>query len=321
MSLEEKMQLIKRNSVELITEPEVRELLRKGKNLVTYCGYEPSGEVHLGHMVTATKLVDLEKAGFLVKVLLADWHAWLNRKGSWEFIHETADLWKKAFKKMGLKNAKYVLGSSFQRKPEYIEDVLTLSLHATIKRAQRAMQEIVRGKEEVRVSQMVYPLMQLADIKHLKVTLTEAGLEQRKIHMLGREIMKEIGYGKPLFVHTPLIDSLLGPGKKMSSSEPNSMISVKDKEEEIRKKVLRAYCPEAQTEGNALLQISQLIIFPRVKSFEVKRQQKFGGPIEFISFKELKEAFTEKKLHPLDLKNAVADYLIEILKPIREVFA
>ena len=34
--------------------------MKKKKNPVVYCGYEPSGPLHLGHMVTITKLKDLK---------------------------------------------------------------------------------------------------------------------------------------------------------------------------------------------------------------------------------------------------------------------
>jgi tyrosyl-tRNA synthetase len=47
---------------------------------------EPNGPMHLGHFVTITKLLDLERAGFKVVILLADVHALLNRKGNEEEI-------------------------------------------------------------------------------------------------------------------------------------------------------------------------------------------------------------------------------------------
>ena len=43
--------------------------------------FETSGDVHLGHLVTMSKLKDMEKAGFKVKVLFADWHTGLTGKG------------------------------------------------------------------------------------------------------------------------------------------------------------------------------------------------------------------------------------------------
>ncbi len=319
MDLNEKIGLIKENAVELVTEEEINAVLTEKKHPVTYCGYEPSGEVHLGHMVTAIKLMQMEKAGFKVKVLFADWHAFLNKKGSEEEIKEKTKLWKKVFSKFGLTEPEFVLGSSFQKKTDYFEDLLLLSLNTTIQRGLRSMQEVARDIENASVSQSIYPLMQINDLKYLKIDVAQAGIEQRKIHMLSRELLEKINYKKVSFVHTPLIDSMLKPGTKMSSSDSSTLISVRDSAEEIQKKVNKAYCIEGET-NNAVLQIMKLIVFPKKKNIEISRPEKFGGNISFNSFNELEQAFAEKKLHPMDLKKALSSELTEILVPLRKVF-
>jgi tyrosyl-tRNA synthetase len=318
MEQEEKLRLVSRNTVEVVTEPEVKELLKEKKKPVAYCGYEPSGPVHLGHLVTIIKLGDLIEAGFSIKVLFADWHAWLNRKGDWDAIGEQVRKWSSSFRALGLKDAEYVKGTEFQMSREYIEDLFTLSVNTTVSRGMRSMQEVARDFEHATVSQMIYPLMQINDMKHLGVDVAQSGIEQRKIHMLAREIMPRIGYKKPLFVHTPLVNSLLGPGKKMSSSMPSSLIAVEDSEEEIKGKLKKAYCPEGEVEGNPVLEIAKLVVFPRVGALKIKRPEKFGGPAEFSDYGELEKAFASKKLHPADLKGAVAGELAAILEPARE---
>ena len=319
MDLQEKLALVKSNTVEIVTEEELEELLSKSRKPTAYCGYEPSGEIHLGHLVTVSKLIDLENAGFNVKVLLADWHAFLNRKGSWEFIHRTAKNWESAFKKLGLKKTECVLGSRFQRSSDYIDDVLTLSLNTTIKRGMRSMQEVARDLEHAHISQVIYPLMQIADIKHLNVDVAQSGIEQRKIHMISREILETVKYKKPVLVHTPLINSLQGEGK-MSSSASESLISVRDSEEDIRSKLNKAYCPEARVEDNPVIEIARLIIFPRVERFEIERPQRFGGSISFDSIGELEKKYVARQLHPMDLKKGIAEELIRILSPVRLAF-
>jgi tyrosyl-tRNA synthetase len=70
-----------RNTEEIVTDEDLKNLLKKSQKKV-YCGYEPSGEIHLGHLTTINKLIDLKNAGFEIIVLLADLHAFLNRKGT-----------------------------------------------------------------------------------------------------------------------------------------------------------------------------------------------------------------------------------------------
>jgi len=321
MDISSRVALIRRNAVEVVEEKELELLLEKKSRPVVYCGYEVSGEVHLGHLVTVSKLIDFQNANCKVIVLFADWHTWLNQKGSWEKIEQLTKLWKKVFVGLGLDKVEYILGSTFQRKSDYIDDVMRIAVKTTINRALRSMQEIARDIEHAKVSQVIYPFMQIVDMKALKVDIATAGIEQRKIHMLGREVLPDIGYKQVIYVHTPLVPSLQGPGGKMSSSIPESMVSVRDSPEEIKKKINKAYCPEGVVADNPVLAIAKLIIFPRVGSYKVERAEKFGGDLEFSSYAEMESAFVKKQLHPLDLKNSVVKYLVEILKPVRAVFS
>ena len=318
MELEEKLSLIKRNTEEIITEEELIKLIKKKKKPVAYCGYEPNGPIHLGHFVTITKLMDLEKAGFKIIILLADIHAMLNRKGDEILIKQEVNSWKKTLKAIGIK-ADVVLGSSFQFSKEYQFDVMKLSQSLTIQRGLRSMQEIARDIEHATISQLWYPLMQVADIKHLSVDVALGGMEQRKVHMIGKDLEKTLAQ-EFIVLHTPLITSLKGPGQKMSKSVPGSGISIMDSYEEIKKMINNAYCPEKQIQNNPILQINKLIIFPTLGDLVVKRLAKFGGDKNYKSYKLIEADFATGKLHPLDLKTATAEALEEIIKPIRNKF-
>jgi tyrosyl-tRNA synthetase len=315
MNTEEKLAIIKQNCAEIVTEEELVKLLQEKESPSVYCGYEPNGPMHLGHFVTITKLMDLARAGFKVKVLLADVHAFLNRKGSEDDIKKEVANWRKTIKAIGL-DAEVVLGSSFQYDRDYQLDVMRLAQASTINRGLRSMQEIARDVENATISQLWYPLMQCVDIKYLKVDVAEGGLEQRKVHMIGRDEAKTLDY-KFIALHTPLITSLKGPGQKMSKSIPGSGISVVDSKDEVVKTIKAAYCPEKSAVDNPILQVAQLIIFPRIKEFKIERPAKFGGNIELASYAELEEAFVAGKVHPLDLKNSVSKYIEQVIAPIR----
>ncbi|HDQ60070.1 MAG TPA: tyrosine--tRNA ligase [Candidatus Woesearchaeota archaeon] len=318
MDVKEKLELIKKNTVEIISDKELIDLIKTKKKPVVYCGYEPSGPMHLGHFVTVTKLIDLVNAGFHVKVLLADVHAMLNRKGDEDKIAKEVEAWTKTVKAIGL-DAEIVLGSTFQFRQEYAQDVMRMAQEITINRGLRSMQEVARDIENATVSQLWYPLMQVEDIKSLGCDVAVGGLEQRKIHMLAREMSGVINH-KPIVLHTPLITSLKGPGQKMSKSIIGSGISVTDSDEEIKKNISKAYCPEKEVKDNPILQIAQLIVMPHLKKLEVNRPEKFGGNTEYKDYKSLEKDYSGGKLHPADLKNSVAAGLITIISPIRANF-
>jgi len=306
-------ELVMRNAVEVITDEELRALLARDNKRV-YAGYEPSGEIHLGHLVTINKLIDMKEAGFDVVVLLADLHAFLNRKGTMVQVRELAEYNKRCFEGLGLRDVEYVLGSDLQLSPDYQLKVLQLSQQITLNRARRSMDEVGRNMEAPTVSQMIYPIMQMVDIAMLNVDAAVGGIDQRKIHMLAREHLAGVGYPSPVCIHTPILNGL--DGKKMSSSSGN-YISVADSVDEIEKKCQKAFCPP-ECEENPVLQILQYHIFPRASIVVVKRPEKFGGDREFTSYPEIEEAYRKGEIHPLDLKKTVGTYLAGILSCVRD---
>lgn len=316
MDLEERLSLIKRNAVEIVTEEELIELLKTKDKPRAYVGYEPSGEIHLGHMMTVQKLMDLQNAGFEIIVLLADVHAYLNEKGDFDEIREIAEYNKRAFIALGLDEGKtkFVLGSEYQFERDYVLDVLKMARITTLNRARRSMDEISRRKDDPMVSQMIYPLMQALDIAHLGVDLAVGGTDQRKIHMLARENLPKLGYKVPVCLHTPILLGL--DGQKMSSSKGN-YISVRDPPEVVEKKIFKAYCPARDVDNNPIIQIALYHIFPRFNELKVERDEKYGGDVIYTDPEQLISDFKSGNLHPLDLKRAVAMYLNSILEDVR----
>jgi len=318
---------ITRNASEVVTEDEVRALAEEPDGKRAYVGYEPSGVLHIGHMLTATKLIDLQEAGFDVTVLLADVHAYLNDKGSFEEIRETAERMKEQFLAYGLDEdqTEFVYGSEFEFDREYVLDLHALELETSLSRAERAMSEIQSG-ETPKVSQAVYPLMQALDIVYLGVDLAVGGMEQRKVHMLARDTLPSIGEDAPACLHTPLIADLGSGVGKMSSSE-GVTISMEDSREEIEEKVNGAFCPptrdpdpdgQGNERDNPVLQIYEYHVFPRFEQVVVERPDEYGGDVTFDGYETLAEALESGDLHPADAKSALAEYLDRLIEPGRE---
>ncbi|RZN62239.1 tyrosine--tRNA ligase [Methanonatronarchaeum sp. AMET6-2] len=309
--------LVTRNTEEVIVEDELRELLENKEEPVTYVGYEPSGALHLGHLLTANKLIDLQEAGFKVKVLLADFHAYLNEKGSLDEIKETAEMNKECFLAYGLdpEKTEFVFGSEYQLNDEYTKKVYELSLSVTLNRATRSMDEISRRRENPIMGQMLYPIMQAIDIGWLDVDVAMGGTDQRKIHMLAREKLPKVGYDSPICIHTPILTGL--DGEKMSSSKDN-WIDISDSSEMVREKIMEAYCPEKQVEGNPVTEIMRYHVMPRFDEIRVERPEKYGGDLVYSDYSELASDYRSGELHPLDLKNTAKDYLNRVLEPARK---
>ncbi|QZA87772.1 tyrosine--tRNA ligase [Salinarchaeum sp. IM2453] len=320
-------ELITRNAVEAITEEEVQEIAEDPDGKKAYVGYEPSGVLHIGHLLTANKLIELQEAGMDIVVLLADVHAYLNGKGTLEEIDAIAKQMREQFLAYGLDedNVEFVYGSSFQLSEGYMLDLHEMAVSTSLNRAQRAMAEL-QSDETAKVSHVMYPLMQALDIEYLDVDLAVGGLDQRKVHMLAREELPSVGYESPPCLHTPILADLETGVGKMSSSD-GVTISMEETTEDIEEIVNSAYCPptrdpEPDDDGNErenpVLQLFQYHIFPRFDSVTVERPDQYGGNVTYESYEALAEALESGELHPADAKSTLATYLDELIEPGRQ---
>jgi tyrosyl-tRNA synthetase len=312
----DRLELVLRNVEEIVTLEELKALLEVKRRPRAYVGYEPSGKIHMGHMLTANKLLDLQQAGFDVVVLLADLHAYLNEKGSMKEVMEIAEYNKECFIALGLdpSRTEFVYGSDYQLEPDYVIKILKMARSTTLTRAKRSMDEVSRSAENPRVSQMIYPLMQSVDIAVLEIDLAVGGIDQRKIHMLAREELPKQGLPAPICLHTPIISGL--DGGKMSSSKGN-YISVDDDADALQRKINEAYCPARDMENNPIIALFRYHIFPRFDEVTVSRPEKFGGDVTYRDPGALERDFVDGAMHPLDLKKSAFVYLEEILAPVR----
>jgi tyrosyl-tRNA synthetase len=243
---------------------------------------------------------------------------------------------------LGVQNVKYVYAQDIVADPAYWELVIKVAKNATLARIRRAMDIMGRQAENVKdLAKYLYPAMQVADMLYLGVDLAYGGMDQRHAHMLCRDVASKIGKKKPVALHTPLLSSLQKGGRmdmvqvgrkktensvvvqvvKMSKSKPGSSIFIHDDPTAISKKLRGAYCPEGIVKENPVLEILQHLIFPNISQpLVIDRKKEHGGPLHYAHYGKLEEDYLQKKIHPLDLKNTVAAYLIDILEPVRDYF-
>ena len=297
-------------------------LLNENRKIKAYYGISPTGPIHLGYFIPLSKVFDFELAGIETTILIADIHAALDDlKTKWDELDLKTEYYKKTIELAfpWIKTPKFIRGSEFQLEKNYILDVLKLSTLTTITRAKRAASEVTRMKNP-KVSELIYPIMQALDEQYLNVDIQLGGIDQRHIMAYAREYLPYLGYKKRIEIMTPLTLSLKGKDTKMSASIPESHIKVYESEESLRRKIRKAYCPEKQINENPVLQIAQFIIFPLKNKMKIEREEKFGGDLILNSYKELELLYSKGDIHPLDLKNAVANYLIDIFKKVREYY-
>lgn len=332
LDITEKVELVEKPPTEeVVTHNELMELFKTNSSPKHYIGLEISGFLHLGSLIsTGFKINDFVKAGVKCTIFLADWHTLINDKlgGDWETISKVSRYYQDAFK-LVCPNAEIILGSKlYEEKTEYWSEALKFTKHMSLARTMRTLTIMGRSEneEKIELAKLLYPPMQAVDIHSLDVDIAHAGMDQRKIHMLVREIFPKMKWKVPVAVHHKLLPGLNKPAdtndsqilSKMSKSDPNSGVFIHNTNNEIKKKINKAWCEESNIKNNPLLEIARTVIFHEFNEMNVERPEKFGGNISYTNYKQLEIDFAEKKLHPGDLKQTVGNYLIKIISPIRE---
>lgn len=357
MSPDEKIKLIKRNLEEVLTEEELKKLVESETPLKHYIGYEISGKLHIGHFFTLMKVKDLQDAGADTIIWMADLHSAINDKldGNLETISRLAreyfqETMKILFKTIGGDPEKLdfkLTSETYAQNPSIWQTLLEIGKNTSLSRVMRSITIMGREEQEgIDSAKIMYPLMQAADIFLLQVNIAQAGLDQRKVHVIALDSAHQVKTNaikdkngkqiKPVAIHTPILLGLTAPQDisteglsedeiamktKMSKSKADSGVSVHDDPEHIKNKINQAFAPEGVVENNPILNWTKhLIFYDSDSKLEIKRDEKFGGDKTYNSYEDLEKDYADKKLHPMDLKNAVAEWLINKLEPVRNAF-
>ena len=367
MTTEEKLHLIIRNCQEVLIEEDLKKLIESGIELNHYIGFEISGLVHLGTgLMSMGKIADFLKAGVKCKILLADFHSYLNNKlgGNWKNIRIATEGYFKQGLIASLKcfevdenEVEFITGKDlYENNLIHWETFMEVGKNVTLSRDLRSIS--IMGKTQgadVDMATLFYPPLQVADIFSLKANIVHAGMDQRKAHVIARDVAKKLTINPlrgakgeviaPVAIHQNLIAGLTGPDKtnevkqdkkvvgkrqeitveeslKMSKSKPNSAVFIHDSPDEIREKIRKAYGPPKEVKFNPLINWVETLVFwgEKMGEFKISRPERFGGNVVYNKVDDLIEDYKTEKLFPLDLKNALAEWLIEKLEPARKHF-
>jgi tyrosyl-tRNA synthetase len=326
MDIDEKIELITRNLQEVLGKDELKSKLKLKKDFSVYWGTMPTGSISIAYFFPMLKVADFLKAGCKVKILLADLHALLDSV-PWDILEKRYLYYREAIililKTIGvdIKKLEFVKGSDLELNKNYFNDLLKLSTLTSVHDSTKAASEAVKSArgDNVKLSGMIYPLMQALDEEYLKVDAQFAGTDQRKIMVYAREYLPKIGYKSRIELMNPMIRGLVG--EKMSSSVEGTKIDLLETEENIKKRINNAECVAGDI-NNGIIALVKYLIFilkkDKKEKFIVERPEKYGGNLIYDNYEDLEKDFKQKKLHPLDIKNAVAKELISLLAGFRK---
>jgi tryptophanyl-tRNA synthetase len=224
----------------------ILESMKAKKPFVVMTGLMPTGRFHIGHMTVARQFVFYQKLGAKLYIAVADLEAYNARGQSLEDSRKNAiEDYLLNYIALGLKpkNCEFYFQSDRskdgRKASAYYKLQNLLARHATFNEFKAIYGEISPGK-------MVSSLLQAADMLHPQLpefegkvpVLVPAGIDQDPHLRLARDMSQRIK--NPGFLQLSSTYNIFIPGLgggKMSSSDPNSFISLTDSPKEVETKI------------------------------------------------------------------------------------
>ncbi len=236
MNAEEQLELIKRNTEEIITEEEllnkIKRSIEQKKLLRCKLGFDPSApDLHLGHAVVLNKIRDFQVLGHHVTIILGDFTGRIgDPTGRSETRKQLTEEEVKAnsltyqeqlFKILDPDKTEVVYNSSWLSKMDFAA-VIELAGKYTVARMLEREDFSKRYREghAIGVHEFFYPLMQGYDSIVLEADVEFGATEQKFNLLMGRHLQKEYGYEPQVALMTPVLTGIDGR-QKMSKSLGN----------------------------------------------------------------------------------------------------
>ncbi|KAK3295047.1 uncharacterized protein B0H64DRAFT_200950 [Chaetomium fimeti] len=322
--------LIKENLAEVLNEEIIKKILDEGQHPKIYWGTATTGRPHCGYFVAAIKIAQFLAAGCDVTILLADIHGFLdNLKAPLELVMHRAEFYRHiiiaTLQAIGVSTEKLrvVLGSSYQKSPEYVMDVYKMASLISEHDAKKAGAEVVKQTDNAPMSGLLYPILQVLDEQYLDCDAQFGGMDQRKLFTAAKDWLPKLGYRERAHLLNPMVPGL--HGGKMSSSDPDSKVDLLDPPETVAKKIKKAHAAPQVVEDNGLLAFIEFVLLPAARlrgsgEFRVERERDGLEPLVYTEVEKIREDYKNDVLTPQLIKPAVAKELSSLLAPIQEAF-
>ncbi|MFA5388616.1 MAG: tyrosine--tRNA ligase [Candidatus Omnitrophota bacterium] len=333
MDIKKQLEIIKRGTVEIISEKELVSKLEKKRPLVVKAGFDPSApDIHLGHTVLLRKLRHFQDLGHRIVFLIGDFtgmigdptgRSEIRKRLTENEVKENAVTYKKqAFKILDEKKTDVVFNSAWLAKMT-LRDTLELMAHTTVSQvlARADFNERYKSGKDISFLEFMYPLLQAYDSVELKADVELGGTDQKFNLLMGRELQKDFGQESQVVIMTPLLVGLDGVNK-MSKSLGNH-IGIDEKPEEMFGKIM-SISDELMLQYYELLTDEDLDEVRKMHPMEAKKKlaedivkQYHGEGAGKTALKDFenkfqkRDPFTELKLETKTFKPNLCDFLVE----------
>lgn len=182
-------------------------------------GVAPTGTPHFGYATSLLVARTAAVCGFETTCLIADYHAYLDdRKSGWNELavrgSAYADALSPSFQETIYAHNAYVDRLYFEGLMRFSEEVL---LADAVESGEGTLR---RNREERRVSEVLYTIMQMYDLLHFGVAVAVCGADESPIYRCAHRILHTLNEKSPVFIFVPLCPGI--ETTEMHASSPGS---------------------------------------------------------------------------------------------------
>lgn len=205
------------------------------RKLRIYHGIDPTGELHIGHMVILRKLRQFQDLGHDIIILIGDFTATIgdptDKKASRQpltreqILQNSKDYKVHIGKILDLKksNIRFLYNEEWSNKLKPIDLLKIASQFTVAALLERDMfQERMRKNKDIHVHEFLYPIFQAYDSVTMNVDMEIGGSDQTFNMLMGRKLMRSILKKEKFVMTTPLLE--VKKGQKMGKSEGNAIM-------------------------------------------------------------------------------------------------
>ena len=248
LSPEEQVNILKRGTVEIISEEDLLAKLRQNRPLRVKLGVDPSApDIHLGIAIVLRKLRHFQDLGHEAILVVGDFTAMIGDPSEKkktrpmltreEIEHNIASYRDQYGKILDPDKTRVVFNSEWLAKLKF-EEVIKLGAKTTVARVLERddFTTRLRSGTPIFMHEILYPLCQAYDSVMLKADVELGGTDQKFNNLMGRDLQREFGQEPQVVLLTPLLVGVNGV-EKMSKSLGNA-IGITDPPAEMYGKVM-----------------------------------------------------------------------------------
>ncbi len=252
LDINEQLKLIKRGTVQIISEKELRRKLEESSQskrpLVVKAGFDPTApDIHLGHTVLLRKLRQFQDLGHKVVFLIGDFTACIGdptgrsekrKQLSKEEVDGNGLTYKKQVSKiLDIAKLKIIFNSEWFEKMQGFEFGRLLTHYTATRLLERDdFSKRIKDKKPIYMSEFIYPILQGYDSVVLNADIELGGTDQIFNLLVGRDIQKDYNQAQQVVITMPLLEGTDGV-QKMSKSYGN-YIGINESPNEIFGKIM-----------------------------------------------------------------------------------